>query len=255
MVRSESGCKKQRIFLPENRAVRCSTGFVPPKKRSKLKIKPSKGARRQPCAFAGFHSFPICGEHIAKNKAATMHFETSYIIKEIPSFVKPSPLFSLFCSCTPPFLVQLEREILSVLFHFTRRFANFSLSPKKSQLFLHTCTKSFIFEAAKTQKSAGFCPRFSLCFSVAALAAAGAAAAAVVARLVVFVQRPQGKAHTKANHADHDDIAKHRVSFLSPPGEMPIMFLTCGRTFRSRSGSPCAPPGTPIPPGPLPPEQ
>ena len=154
MVRSESGCKKQRIFLPENRAVRCSTGFVPPKKRSKLKIKPSKGARRQPCAFAGFHSFPICGEHIAKNKAATMHFETSYIIKEIPSFVKPSTLFSLFCSCTPPFLVQLEREILSVLFHFTRRFANFSLSSKKTAAFpahMHKILHSRSSEDAKKE--------------------------------------------------------------------------------------------------------
>ena len=50
---------------------------------------------------------------------------------------------------------------------------------------------------------------------MAALAAAGAAAAAVIARLVVFVQRPQSKPRAKADHTNDNDIAKHRVSFLS----------------------------------------
>ena len=34
---------------------------------------------------------------------------------------------------------------------------------------------------------------------------------------MVFVHRPQGKACAKADHTDHNDIAKHSILLSTPP--------------------------------------
>ena len=191
----------------------------PAKERGKRKIKPSKGARGQPCAFAGFQSFPICGEHTDKNKAAT------YLLQN-----------HIYHSGNT-FLRQGGHSIFPVLL-------------TRGQLFLCNLYNSFFSPVFAVRASRTEVPIFH---RLAALAAACAAAAAVIARLVVFVQRPQGKAHAKAHHTDYNDIAKHSA-LLSLRTTAKIRFLTCGRSFRPRPDGPYGPPGTPGPPGQLPPE-
>ena len=68
--------------------------------------------RKKACLalLLGFIPFRYAVNIPARTKQPLIYFETLYIIKEIPSSVKPSTSFSPFCSCKPPFLMQLEQH-------------------------------------------------------------------------------------------------------------------------------------------------